>query len=183
MKLQQYQNEVKRTCPDLGSLELNKIHMILGLNSEFNELMEAIEKNDKVNIGEELTDKAWYLLNYCNLINLDLWRVFSFDKENYNYIQKNDDYVIQLQIAISKLTDLEKKSFAYKKQIHKAQLIDHAEKIAMLLNDCYIWFELDVEECMERNINKLRIRFPEKFSEDLANNRQLDKEREKLEGK
>lgn len=42
---------------------------------------------------------------------------------------------------------------------------------------------LSPDEMRERNIAKLRVRYPEKFDADKANNRDLDKEREKLEGK
>jgi hypothetical protein len=36
---------------------------------------------------------------------------------------------------------------------------------------------------MERNINKLKVRFPDKFSEHSALNRDLETERKTLEGK
>jgi len=41
---------------------------------------------------------------------------------------------------------------------------------------------LDPVEVLERNIAKLRARYPEKFTEALANQRDLDKERAVLEG-
>jgi hypothetical protein len=56
MKFEEYKREVQRTLPDLGSVILNSVHMVLGMCSELYELKEAKEKNDIVNIGEEITD-------------------------------------------------------------------------------------------------------------------------------
>jgi hypothetical protein len=41
--------------------------------------------------------------------------------------------------------------------------------------------EWDLESILEININKLKIRFPEKFTNDLAINRDLIEERKTLE--
>jgi len=43
--------------------------------------------------------------------------------------------------------------------------------------------ETDFDSVMETNIKKLKIRYPEKFNEDKANHRCLDKERQILEEK
>lgn len=40
-----------------------------------------------------------------------------------------------------------------------------------------------LSECMEKNIDKLRTRFPDKFTFKRANERDLDAERAALEGK
>lgn len=42
-------------------------------------------------------------------------------------------------------------------------------------------FGWTLEEVMQTNINKLEVRFPEKFTEEAALNRNLEKERETLE--
>ena len=47
MTFKEYQKEVKRTVVDLGSLELNLSHMILGIISENEEYLKAIIENEK----------------------------------------------------------------------------------------------------------------------------------------
>ena len=180
MELKEYQIATTRTMPDLGSFELNIAHMIMGLNSEYNELYEA---TDDVNRGEELTDYNWYLNNYATLRGIDLWRVTEFHAGEYYKILKHDDYVSQLQVSVSKLTDLEKKHLAYKRELTKLQILDAVIDVAERLNDCYVYFNLNPQDSMQKNIDKLKARFPEKFTEHDANNRDLITERKILEGK
>lgn len=179
MTLTDYQVAVQRTMPDLGGLQLNKIHMILGMCSEFNELYEA---TDDVNRAEELTDINWYLNNYATLVNLNLDTEFEFHNKHFYYVLKNNDYMEMLQVEISKLTDMEKKMFAYKKPIEEYDLQQQVIKIAQRLNDAYAHFNSNPFVGMERNIAKLKARFPDKFTEHAANNRDLEKERKILEG-
>ena len=177
LTLKEYQELTKRTFPDLGSKQLNILHVILGLNSEFNELYEA---TDDVNRGEEISDIAWYLSNYCNTENIDLWRIFEFRPQLYYFIPKNDDYIPQLQVAISKLTDLVKKNFAYKKELNRVDIINAVELVGQRLNDCYAYYNINPFESIYKNIEKLKIRFPGKFTEENANNRNLNAEYEAL---
>ena len=58
----------------------------------------------------------------------------------------------------------------------KEEIGDLMWYLAILLRD----FDLDLHEIMENNIDKLRARYGEKFSEDKANNRDLKVEREVL---
>jgi len=43
------------------------------------------------------------------------------------------------------------------------------------------YFGINPEEAYEKNINKLKVRFPEKFSEEKALERDLEAERKTLE--
>jgi NTP pyrophosphatase (non-canonical NTP hydrolase) len=122
MKYKDYQNESKRTCPELSN-NLRKgladeLHMVIGISTEAGELLDAYKKHfaygkelDKVNVGEEIADMMWYISNLCRMLNIDY------------------------------------------------------------------------EEMLERNINKLKARYPEKFTQENALNRDLDVERKILEGR
>lgn len=179
MTLVEYQAMTTRTLPDLGSEQLNILHMILGLNSEFNELYEA---TDEINVGEEITDIAWYASNYGNIKGINIYKNFSFHPGYYFYALEKNNYIEMLEVEISKLTDLEKKAFAYKKEISDVDRKDLLIKIFERINDCYTAFNLNPYICMERNIEKLKARFPQKFNEHDANNRDLEKERKILSG-
>ena len=60
----------------------------------------------------------------------------------------------------------------------KEEIGDIMWYVAILLRE----LDLDFEEILQLNIDKLRARFPEKFSESHAINRDLGKERSILEG-
>jgi NTP pyrophosphatase (non-canonical NTP hydrolase) len=116
MNLQEYKNQCKRTCPNLGDEFKNQLHMAIGASTETGELLDAYKKSlaynkplDIVNISEEIGDIFWYLINLCTMLNLN------------------------------------------------------------------------AEDILEKNINKLETRYPDKFDSDHAINRNLDKEREILE--
>lgn len=180
MLLEEYQQQVTRTLPDLGSYQLNIIHMILGLNAEFDELYEA---KDEINHGEELMDINWYLCNYCNLNNIQLSQLSNFLGDRYFlHIHDGSKRIFYLQSQISKLTDLEKKLLAYKKEIIETKRIEAVVNIFQALSDCFVFYKLNPFIFMQRNIDKLRARYPEKFDESLAKNRDLIKERKILEG-
>lgn len=180
MLLQEYQEQVKRSCPDLGSYQLNIAHMIFGMNSEFNELYGF---DNETNLSEELSDYAWYLCNYCNFTEIDLWRICEFIPTEYYKILEFDDYIVNLQVQVSKLTDLEKKELAYKKQVDRDKRIEFVVNIFYALNDCFTYYNINAFDSMQKNIDKLKVRYPEKFTEEKALNRDLEKEKQVLEGK
>lgn len=121
MEYKDYQNESKRTCPELSD-NLRKgladeLHMVIGISTEAGELLDAYKKHfaygkelDTVNVEEEIADIIWYVSNLCRLKNIDF------------------------------------------------------------------------EKALQRNIDKLKARFPEKFKQENALNRDLDVERKILEG-
>ena len=187
MNIERYQQLTQRTLPDLGTYNLNIAHMIFGLNSEMNELYDA---KDSVNAGEELSDTAWYISNYANFTGLKLNKIyyFSIQKKNVKWyftrlFSSKKSLLIKLGAAISKLTDLEKKELAYKKQVDAEKRQVMVKDILIALDNCYQYFNINVLDSLQKNIDKLKARYPEKFTEELANNRNLDLERKILEGK
>lgn len=83
----------------------------------------------------------------------------------------------------AEFADMLKKHLFYGKPLDEVNL---AEEIADNLWYCAMALRAlgtDFETAMERNIAKLKARYPEKFTEELAENRNLDKERAILEGK
>lgn len=82
----------------------------------------------------------------------------------------------------AEIQDAVKKSVFYGKPFDlvnlKEELGDCLWYIAILAREC----DCTIEEIMETNIAKLRARYPEKFTEENALNRDLDVERSILEG-
>jgi hypothetical protein len=50
-----------------------------------------------------------------------------------------------------------------------------------MLHHIASWFDLDFFQCLTNNIDKLKVRYPEKFTEEAAQNRDLEAERVELE--
>lgn len=177
MKIQEFKEQCKRTCPSLdGGIKLDLAHMVLGMNTEIVELREAIRNKDSVNIQEELSDFLWY---FCNYKNFRGYSEYIYEEQEP---MSNPMIIYKLYDRVSQLQDLVKKFVAYNKQIN-------IEVELFLLNEIYEYilviaysYSADIEEGLEKNIAKLKARYPEKFDEDLAVNRDLETERKILEG-
>lgn len=192
MKFNEYKNQVKRTCPDLGIYRdnpviLNSLHMSVGMFGEIYELNSAI---DKINLAEEITDILWYACNYANIRNIEVpedyqvnTRVYG-NRPNMAILQIMDQAQGNLINAISEIQDYDKKEFAYNKQY--GEDVQNRRKLLIYivfecLSDLYALNELNAEQAMENNINKLKARYPDKFDEEKAVNRNLEAERTELE--
>lgn len=86
-----------------------------------------------------------------------------------------------LQTEVGELTDIYKRELAYKKE---ADLLHVQEELGDIM---WYWINLcsvlgiNPVATLEKNINKLRTRFPEKFTESQALIRDLKAERKSLE--
>jgi len=78
------------------------------------------------------------------------------------------------------LIDAIKKSMFYGKELDLVNIKEEAGDILWYLAILFDTLGTDFETEQERVINKLKVRFPDKFTEALAENRNLTKEREVL---
>ena len=159
--------------------KLNYSHMALGLAGEIGELIECIGTDlkfniDRINLGEELGDIYWYLANIANMWEVHIPEDLQVDIPGVECL----DFLI---IKIGELVDHIKRFMAYNKAIDK-------EKGALLICDVrlalYVMektYDLNGGDIRARNIAKLIARFPDKFSDHLAINRDIDTERKTLE--
>ncbi len=178
MKIKQFKEECKRTCASLGNDKLDLSHMILGMVSELEELDESLITKDIVNTGEEVADIYWYLMNYISFRELDIKLEQS---NNNNYRLDSQTLLLGLSMTISKLSDLTKKYIAYSRYINSNKEVELILEVDKYLQAILLRKGLDLGNILQNNIDKLKIRFPEKFSESEANNRNLTEERKELE--
>lgn len=86
-----------------------------------------------------------------------------------------------MQTETAEFTDALKKSLFYGKVLDvtnlKEELGDLLWYVAIAMDE----LDTDFETEMQRVINKLKVRYPEKFTNELAENRDLDAERQELE--
>ena len=178
MTLKEYQKLSTRTCNDLGSLESNLSHMVLGIISEREEFLYAMENRDFVNAKEEIADKMFYIANYCTFRGFDLEEVCG----NVNIPPKGlseFEAVNAWDIYSSKLADYVKKFMAYPKPLDENLEKEALKAIVWSFTLEDIDFDFDID--LQKNIDKLKVRYPQKFSTDSSLNRDLDKELEILE--
>lgn len=183
MDFKSYCGLSKRTLADLGSQMLNSVHCSIGMSSETYELFEAIHKKDDVNVGEEIADKLFYIANYINVNNLDISFDFTTVKKEVECPLGLDTTGASFVTLESELLDYDKKWMAYGKEKNIDVIKPIVEKLLISYNNLILEREIDASDIMQKNINKLKARFPESFSEEAAINRDLIKEREILEGK
>lgn len=165
-KIIMYQELSKRTCKNLESDKLNLSHMLLGILSEIPELLTAIRKKDKTNLGEELGDICWYLSNYCTFRQLDFNKIKikgKQNKPNLNFMMKK----------VLNYTDVVKKYVAYNKEIDKKEEIEFLGFMKYFVINMCDFYELSYLEILDKNIKKLKVRYPDIYTDFNALNRDL----------
>lgn len=157
---------------------LDRVHMILGMLSELHELDAAMQKGDKVGIGEELTDIMWYCMNYAYIIGASIEEI-----DMQNPVDKLGSDFYDLASAISQLSDANKKYLAYKRPIDPINDVKYLMIVINITLNIYKSEDIDPSINLQNNIDKLRVRFPHKFDIVLAQeeNRNLINERKELE--
>lgn len=162
MNWKDYCQAAQRTLVDLGNDKLDLSHMILGLTSEYNEYQDAVTYEDKINRNEEVGDMYWYIANYCNMR--------SISPSYFNDDLGNKDYLY----CLSKLSNLVKRYVAYNKNIDKVEEKYWIDGMLYFLKKMHSG--IPTETVLEKNINKLKVRFPDKFDTEKAINRDLNAE-------
>lgn len=173
MNIYQYQRECKRTCPTLGT-EIDRQHMILGVISEIGEIADAYKKYiaygkpfDRVNLVEECIDVFWYLCNSATFISLQIDEL----RENYNFINIEESGELVQPVDFI---------FDFLQSLHFGDIILTTHYWYSVCLKLGLTHE-EIEKGFDNNIAKLKIRFPEGFSEEKALNRNINLERKELE--
>lgn len=179
MTFKEYQSSAVRTMVDLGDLRLNLSHMVLGIISENEEFIKAVVNDDMINAKEEQCDIMWYVANYCNLRNFDLQEICDNMWDAMDNLEDWEQEVSIYDVYSSKLSDYVKKYIAYGKPLDEKLEMQALQAIVLSLTfeDTSLDFEVD----LQKNIDKLKERYPDKFTNENALNRNLDAERKILE--
>ena len=188
----EYQQLAKRTCATLGDAQANQRHMSLGVITEIGEVLDIFKKHlaykkpmDLVNLGEELADIAWYIVNNATFVGASLEAKINqqkaYDEELRRFL--HEDIVLEENMSREHKCEtlLLLLSTAYTPAPFfdsDFELIEVQLAILMYVAELY---ELDFFQCLTNNIAKLKVRYPEKFTEEGALNRDLEAERTELE--
>ncbi len=175
---------VPRTANDLGTKLMNSLHATLGIGSEvLTELTIAFNKKDSVNIAEELADTQWFACWYAIVHNIYLPDAFTVEHPNELSRKNRKAYYNALLINTGKLQDWDKAELAYSKiKYTPEQQMEALYNLFSAIEFVALDRKINMSDARQRVMDKLKVRFPDKFSYDQANNRDLDAERKALEG-
>lgn len=98
-----------------------------------------------------------------------------------NELDNNLHMILGMQTEAAELSDVFKKHLAYGKDIDWVNIKEEIGDLMWYIANFCNLNDIDLEEVMETNINKLRARFPKKFTQENALNRDLETERKILE--
>lgn len=96
-------------------------------------------------------------------------------------LEDNLHMTLGLVTEAAEIADIFKKKLAYGKEVDNVHVKEEiGDLMFYVVNMCTIngW---DLKDILETNVNKLLIRYPEKWTSELALNRNLDQERKILE--
>jgi len=188
--LAEYQQLASRTCPDLGSPEANMFHMNSGIVTEIGEAIDPIKKFiaykkpiDTVNVGEEIADCCWYIANKARIFlseeqnNLIWGKMDMFTESMKDFESAENLKVSTIHDAANALYSLMPVSCLDKINVNTCVGVPDI----VVLHKVADYFGLDFWQLLTNNIAKLQVRYPEKFTEEAALNRNLEAERKELE--
>lgn len=156
------------------------LHAVIGILTEVEELLDNHigDTQDFTNMLEEAGDITWYLAI--------LGREYQLDYPQITIKTKNDNpmkLVLKIIKNTCKLLDMMKKKIYYNKPIDENNFKTLTTLIMLDLSDYMNTYDIDIEKSFDINIEKLKARYGDKFSSERAINRDLETERNILEGK
>lgn len=173
---QNYIQHAMRTNSDtVGTYNVHPdlIHGALGLADEFVELRQALDKCDRVNALEELSDLCWFLSLIANQYEdsdpFDIWFFHT------------DTPMADIEYFVGKIVSHVKRAYAYGKPIETNDMLDCLDALAESISGMAEKLGSSLKDVLALNIEKLAKRYPEKFTPEQANNRDYAGERELLE--
>jgi NTP pyrophosphatase (non-canonical NTP hydrolase) len=98
-----------------------------------------------------------------------------------NTDEHNIHMVLGMVTEVGELADIFKKAMAYKKDIDWVNVKEEVGDILWYIANFCNGNNFNPEDIFSINIAKLKARYPEKFTEQHANNRNLERERTVLE--
>ena len=151
------------------------LHAALGLADEMFEMYRAYSLEDMTNAVEEMGDFCWFVA--LAAYHLDCNPFVGFPSAEDLGDANLEDLTHSFISAI-------KKAYAYGAPLDVAYL---RQQLAMMVGCIAVTCgellsKTSLVELLDRNIKKLRTRYPERFTQDLALNRDLDAEAATLRG-
>lgn len=177
MKLSTFVVESARTLSTKLNIntprEINMLHSAIGVSTEVGEMVEAFSKKhlDIVNLGEELADIMWYVAIPMR----------EFGISDAGLQRKGLHGVVGLEIRSANYLNMMKRVAFYGVELDCEEVVDHVMGLISSIYEIADIYSIDVETILFNNQEKLRKRFPDKYSNEHAIMRDTEEERKVLE--
>lgn len=186
VELKEYQQNALRTESIIEKLEFNKQFVIAMLKMAVanSELLDALKKEVYYNNPKKMNENFIRLIDEIENLTFDADDYFD-DKDEHDSITLDPRVfhgIIGIATEAGELLTVLVKNLANGVPVDAINVQEELADICWynaILNDA---LGLDCNEGLARNIAKLKARYPEKFTTDNANNRNLEVERAILEG-
>lgn len=182
MKLSEFVKSSERTLSKKltvdNDIKINLLHSAVGVATEVGEIAECLNNKlpseiDSVNLAEECADVIWYLAIPI--------RDFGIDIDKLNSLAPYKTSLAQLVVDASNFLDMLKKISFYNKLVDGFDVEHHVCTIYQHMITMAHEYTFDLELALSNNQDKLRARFPDKYDNEKALNRDLKTERKELE--
>lgn len=167
------------------------LHGAIGLASELAEIREMAQKVeiDEVNLKEEMGDLCWYMGIMISELAFNPEDIFKERRINARIASLQSDlrrqhlnmHIDGMTIDIGEMVDLLKKNLMYGKELNVEGIKEKLHSLSCEIEAALNVYDMSSDQARERNIQKLRARYGQKFTEAAALERDLKIEREILE--
>lgn len=162
-------------CPEKIPRCLNGrlLHGAIGLCTEVGELFDAIQKPGFAeHVKEEIGDLWWYNAILHDTMHSEMLYSLS-DGVGFSATV----YLERIAAAVGNIQDVIKRTLFYGKSIDTMRLLEQMD--VLTVNLCLFGYAVGVtpEQAQAANIAKLKARYPAKFTEENAVNRDIEAER------
>lgn len=185
------------------------MHGVMGISTEVGELCETITKglggddgsfciDDRVGLVEEVGDVLWYMAITADALETPFSRFFHTNpvalrterhlidthrREGTSPVEGPlPDFCLLMSSDAGFLQDVMKRHLIYGAPLDAGRALSVLQHLASVICVFSESFGLSMDYATDRNIAKLRARFPEKYTTERVLSRDLDAERKALQG-
>lgn len=157
MTLNEYQTAAARTIATDDTVEMER-HALHGMVAEAGEILEAINEGDEDHIIKELGDLFWMIAEFCTANSWFLEDIYDLHKH------ATEDRGLWIEIG---------RMHGMFQKIYQGHCLDDAQLREQTSRIIYsaiqiVGFHCRLWVCLERNIEKLKARYPDGFSADRS---------------
>lgn len=178
MQVNEYQALAMRTSPEGHDRILNGCMGLIGESGEIVDLTKkwAFQSGDNAEFPtekmiEECGDVLWYCAEVCESIHTNMAAYVSIDPDLYEENYSITRIVMHLSMLCNQLQD-DLYDFSSNRVPHGSEIL---REITRTISFILIRFcNTTIEKCMERNIEKLKRRYPDGFDPERSLHREAE---------
>lgn len=136
------------------------VHCALGIAGEWAEVQVAFLQGREVEVEKEIGDTFWYIAVMAHTLGIANQLVM------YREVQVADETIVAS--APGAIVEMVKKQLAYGKKFKPIDYLTALQTTCDVLGMLIREMDFDIKNIFEKNIRKLRERYPEKFDSQRA---------------